>query len=90
MSGNSVMGNVKSDRSPNKVSMIDTTVDNTGRSINLFSMVDFFYEPDNIATMEQPLRRTLIRSVILLIAFGNPNPEEEFCLCKKLLKWSGF
>jgi hypothetical protein len=38
MSGNKVMGKVNSDINPSKSSMIDTTVDNTGLSINLFIM----------------------------------------------------
>jgi hypothetical protein len=38
ISGNSVIGRVYRDNNPSKVSMIDTTVDNTGRSINLFSI----------------------------------------------------
>jgi len=38
MSGNNVMGKVNSDINPSKSSMIDTTVDKTGLSINLFIM----------------------------------------------------
>ena len=35
MSGNKVMGKVNKEINPNKRMMIDTTVDNTGLSINL-------------------------------------------------------
>jgi hypothetical protein len=38
ISGNSVMGKEYNDSNPNSVSIIDTTVDKTGLSINLFSM----------------------------------------------------
>ena len=38
MSGNSVMGNENRDMSPSKVSMIDTTVDSTGLSMNRLSI----------------------------------------------------
>jgi hypothetical protein len=38
MSGNKVMGKVYSDNNPNKVSIIDITVDKTGLSINLLSI----------------------------------------------------
>jgi len=39
MSGNSEMGRVKMDNPPSISKMIDTTVDNTGLSINLFSII---------------------------------------------------
>ena len=43
MSGNNVIGKVYSDIAPNNRRMIDTTVDKTGLSINLFIMrVDLF------------------------------------------------
>ena len=38
ISGNKVTGKVYKDITPNKSNMIETTVDNTGRSINLFSI----------------------------------------------------
>src|SRR5258706_5013173 len=38
MSGNKVIGKVNNDINPNKRIMIDTTVDKTGLSINLFIM----------------------------------------------------
>jgi len=38
MSGNSVMGNENRDMSPSKVSIMDTTVDNTGLSMNRLSI----------------------------------------------------
>src|SRR3954466_11287861 len=38
ISGNRVTGSVNNDSPPNKSSMIDTTVDRTGLSINLFNM----------------------------------------------------
>lgn len=59
------MGNENRESNPSKVSIIDTTVESTGRSINRFSIVDFFYEPDCIATIKVLLRRSLVRSVIL-------------------------
>jgi hypothetical protein len=38
MSGKSVTGSVYSDKPPSKSKMMDMTVDNTGLSINLFSI----------------------------------------------------
>jgi hypothetical protein len=38
MSGNCVMGKVASEIIPNRVSITDTTVESTGRSINFFNM----------------------------------------------------
>jgi hypothetical protein len=42
MSGNKVIGKEYNESTPNKVSMMDTTVDKTGRSINFFNMIIWF------------------------------------------------
>ena len=39
MSGNNVIGNVYNESRPSNVSMMETTVDKTGRSINLLNMI---------------------------------------------------
>jgi len=51
MSGNKVIGKVNSDINPSKRRMIDTTVDKTGLSINLFIMLLIYI--DSIFLKEQ-------------------------------------
>ena len=63
MSGNKVIGNENNDINPNNRSKIDTTVDKTGLSINLFIM------PVGFVVTSIVNRESLLTSMIFIFRF---------------------